>query len=341
MLDFYTALTLCPSDIRKIGNLLTLHSVEPSPLQRVLFTPLFAPHDSLLLVRKLREANGTRVMFDSGGYYVQVGRLTYSELYYPLLQLYTKNSWADIYTLPDHVPTSQDSEETVWTKVRDTVLYGALFFQELPAYMQDKALGVVHGRTLEQVDYCVRVYLELGLKQMGFGSFGTIGKNSQVNVATSTAIDLARYVVDIARTNGVRVHLFGLGAPALVAMIYGVGAGSFDSSSWIKSAGYGQIFLPFTRAYNISHRNGRSRMQQGIEFGELERLKSLTQHDCPFCHSIESLQGRKLYRAVHNLLAVRQSVEMVNARCHSDIRRIYENGSPRYKQEYDKWLRES
>ena len=338
MLRFITALTLCPSDIRKIYHLLGEHEVESSPLRHILVTPLFAPEESLKRIRAIKEQYGSTVTFDSGGYYVQTGKLTYEELYYPLLQFYRDNPWADVYTLPDHVPTSQDTPEVIWRKIRDTAKYSSLFYGELPPVLREKAMPVVQGHTIEQVEHCLKDYLELGVRHIGFGSFGTIGKNSEINVATSNAVDLGRHVVETAKAHDATVHFFGLGVPALVAMIYGVGAGSFDSSSWIKCAGFGQVFLPFTRGYNISHRNGRSALQKGITVEHFRELRSLTRHNCAFCSSVDELQQRKLYRALHNLICIQESVDMVNSGDHRTIRAIYERGSPRYKKEYEKWL---
>lgn len=338
MLRFLATLTLCPSDIRKIRHLLASNRVQADPLRDILITPLFAPTDSLRLVRELRDEGGSRVMFDSGGYFVQVGKLTYQELYLPLLKCYIANPWADVYTLPDHVPTSQDSEKVVWQKVRDTVEYTSLFYRELPRHLQSRALAVVQGHTREQADLCLRSYLRLGIPHIGFGSFGTVGKNSGVNIATNGAIELAQYVADIAHKSDLKVHFFGLGAPALVAMIYGTGGDSFDSSTWIKAAGFGQVYLPFTRGYNISHRNGKSRLQKGIQAEDFEALKQLTGHSCPFCESISDLQGHKMYRALHNLLVIQQSVGMINNGDHGVIARIYANGSPRYREEFRKWV---
>jgi len=338
MLRFVTALTLCPSDIRKIYDLLDEHRVESNPLRHILVTPLFAPEESLKRIRAIKEKYGSTVMFDSGGYYVQIGKLTYEELYYPLLRFYRNNPWADVYTLPDHVPTSQDTLEVIWRKTRDTAKYSSLFNEELPSVLRDKAMPVVQGHTVEQVEHCLKVYLELGVRHIGFGSFGTVGKNSEVNVATNSAVDLGRHVVDIAETHDIAVHFFGLGVPALVPMIRGVGASSFDSSSWIKCAGFGQVYLPFIRGYNISHRNGCSALQKGITVEHFRELRSLTRHNCAFCSSVEELQQRKLYRALHNLICIQESVDMVNSGDYRTIRTIYEQGSPRYKKEYEKWL---
>ena len=44
------------------------------------------------------------IIFDSGGYYVQQGVVTYESLYQKLLEFYRINQWADWYVLPDYVP---------------------------------------------------------------------------------------------------------------------------------------------------------------------------------------------------------------------------------------------
>jgi len=286
----------------------------------------------------MKEEKHTTVMFDSSGYCVQVGRLSYEELYYPLLEFYRNNDWADVYTLPDYVPTSQDSPELVEYKVRETAKYSRLFYLEMPDQLKPKAMGVVQGHTKEQVEHCLKTYLALGLKYIGFGSFGTVGKNSQVNVATDSAINLAHHVVEIAHGAGCKVHFFGIGVPALAAMIYGTGADSFDSSSWLKSAGFGQIFLPFTRSYNITHRNGSAAMHKGITLDNFKSLSYFTEHLCPFCDSIDFLQQSKMYRAIHNLICTKETVDRINKNDFLFIQKVYVNGSPKYQQEYEKWL---
>lgn len=337
MLRFIASLSLCPSDIRKIRRMLRRSDTRVRPLQNVLVTPHFVNEESLDLVHELRDG-GANVYFDSGGYYVQIGRMTYEELYYPLLQHYLANPWADVYTLPDYVPTTQDSEEEVWYKVRQTVDFSSIFLNELPSSLRDKAMPVVHGHTLEQVEYCLERYIRWGVKYIGFGSFGTAGKNNEANVMTQNAQAFARHVVRIAQNAGIRTHLFGVGAPALVAMIYGTEADSFDSSSWLKSAGYGQIHLPFIRGYNISHRNSQSEIQKGITVEEFEHLKKLTGHSCPYCESIENLQTTKMMRALHNLVCIAESVNMINQGEYERIRNIYANGSPKYRKEFKRWL---
>lgn len=336
---FFSSLTLTQSDIRKIvGSIKEVGLEVTDYLDNVLVSPLFSSEESLVRIKQLKERFGTRIMFDSGGYFVQTGKITYDELYYPLLKFYLNNQWADIYTLPDHVPASQDSTREVWAKVEDTVRYSSLFLGELPSSLRQRAMPVVQGHTYEQVDYCLKTYLNLGVMQIGFGSFGTYGQNKEANIATNSSIALARYVVDAAKQQHVKVHFFGLGAPALVAMIYGSNAHSFDSSSWIKAAGFGQVFLPFMRAYNISHRNKGSELQQAVTVSRFKELCAITQHSCPFCENMELLQSRKMCRTLHNLVVIKDTVNTINTGKYQEVKAIYEQGSPRYQLEYEKWL---
>jgi queuine/archaeosine tRNA-ribosyltransferase len=338
-LKFFTSLTLTPSDIRKITTHLTDAGYALSDyLDNILVTPLFVAEDSLQRVQMLKLKHDAKVMFDSGGYYIQTGKLAYEELYYPLMKFYLNNQWADVYTLPDHVPTSQDTQSDVWKKVDNTVRYSKLFFDELPPQLQQRAMPVVQGHTFEQIDHCLKFYINMGVKFIGFGSFGTYGQNGEANIATNDSVALARYVVEVAERYGIKAHFFGLGAPALVAMIYGCGAYTFDSSSWIKAAGFGQVFLPFMRAYNISHRNGGSELQKGITVQHFQQLRELTRHQCPFCEDIDGLQQRKMYRTVHNLIVIKETVNIINSGDFDNVRNIYEHGSLRYQKEYEKWL---
>lgn len=336
-LEFAASITVCPSDIRKVRHHLDLANPNVDPLHTVLITPLFVERGSLELVRCMME-EGQRVMFDSGGYYVQMGRLAYEELYMPLLEMYRKHRWANLYTLPDHVPLSQDSAAVVDQKVRNTITYSTLFFQEMPDDLKPRAMPVVQGHSYRHVDACLKAYLKLGVRWIGFGSFGTFGKNNQMNVATDTAVELARYLIAIAHSNGVKVHLFGLGVPALVAMLKGIKADSFDSSSWLKAAGFGQVFLPFMRAYTISHRSTKSELQKGIRFEQFDEWRELTGHRCRYCDDLKSMQEHKMHRAVHNLIVVSETVGMANNGSNTHIRAIYKAGSPKYRGEYEKWL---
>lgn len=339
-LNFVASLTVCPSDIRKVKQHLDIAQPKVKPLSTILVTPLYISQMSLDLARGLAQ-EGSQVYFDSGGYYVQIGRIKYEELYMPLLDAYRANQWASIYTLPDHVPLSQDVPSVVDQKVRDTIDYSTHFFHEMPDSIKPRAMPVVQGHTYKHIDDCLNAYLKLGVKWIGFGSFGTSGANNEVNVTTQSAIEMASYVINVAHSHDIKVHLFGLGTPALVAMLKGIGADSFDSASWLKSAGFGQVFLPFMRSYNISHRNKSSELQRGITFNQFNEWRGLTTHNCKLCDSLIEMQQSKMYRAVHNLIVMAETVDMVNRGDFTLIKSIYHQGSVKYRGEFEKWLQPS
>src|SRR5579885_2409539 len=139
-------MTAAPSDIRKIRRLLAKANPENDPLAHVLTTALFMNKEALDMVRELQTEHGSQICFDSGGYYVQVGKIGYHELYMKLLNCYRSHRWADRYVLPDYVPLSSDSIAEVEEKVRETVYYSCLFFEEMPDELKPKAMPVVHGR---------------------------------------------------------------------------------------------------------------------------------------------------------------------------------------------------
>lgn len=337
-LTFFASITAVPSDIRKIERLVNQAEPSSDPLSHVLTTPLFLGQNSIDLMRQLKDKRGTEICFDSAGYYVQVGKIGYHELYMRLLECYRRNPWADRYVLPDNVPLSTDTPEVVEYKVRETVHYSCLFFQEMPDQLKYKAMPVVHGHTRAQVEYCMEHYNKLGVEWVGFGSFGTFGKNAEANLATNSAIENARIVIHLAEQFGLKVHLFGLGAPALVGMMYDLGATSFDSASWFKTAGFGQVHLPLMRSYNITYNNVSSPLQKGITWCDFTRLKELTGHNCIYCSDYATLAGPKMHRVVHNLFVIDESVQILNNKQFRRAGLIYQSGSVKYRAEGDKWL---
>ncbi|GHO61266.1 hypothetical protein KSC_001580 [Ktedonobacter sp. SOSP1-52] len=337
-LDFFASMTAAPSDFRKIEALLKDAKPKHDPLAHILTTPLFMSKEALGFVRRFQEERPSEVCFDSAGYYVQMGKIGYHELYMKLLNCYRMHRWADRYVLPDNVPLSSDSHKQVEEKVRETVHYSCLFFQEMPDELKERAMPVVHGRTRSQIEYCLEHYLKLGVKWVGFGSFGTAGKNNEANMATASAVENARLVAQIAAHYGVKTHLFGIGAPALVGMIYSTGAAAFDSASWFKAAGFGQVHLPLMRSYNITYQNSSSELQQGITWEDFTRFKHITNHSCTYCQEYHILAGHKMHRVIHNLLAVNESVDIFNQEQFERARTIYEQGSLKYREEHKQWL---
>lgn len=325
-----TSLTINASLLRKLLRLWDTSGDERDPFAAVLITPLFAEPSTLSLVRKeLKEKRGSIIYFDSGGYYAQQGKISFTDLYRKLRNYYsdTANQWADWYVLPDNAPTSKDSPEEINRKVLDTVTAAKLFYAEMPSEEQEKAMPVIHGHTSEQVNFCLETYREMGITYVGFGSFGTSGATNSINVADRRSVEMLSYVIDQLHRESIRLHTFGISTPPVIYAFDRLGIYSFDSMAWLRSAGYGKIFLPFIRAYNVSHRSTRN---SALTQQEFEELRLRTRHYCPFCESFEKLREDRLYRSLHNLAVL---LEMTDGTCDMDsteIARLLAEKSERY-----------
>lgn len=328
-MQFVASITRNASDIRKLARLWKLHGDARNPLKNVLVTPLFTPPSALNLIRQMREQGEIeQVYFDSGGYFVQMGRLTYEDMYWQLLHFYRQNDWADWYVLPDFVPLSSDDEAEVWYKVRTTAERSTLFFSEIPPALQSKAIPVVQGHSFQQVEYCLEKYTRLGIKQLGFGSFGTNGKESSVNSITDYSLKLLVDLSTHLSRNNLTLHAFGVGNPPAIYLLDRAGVHSFDSVGWMKTAGYGKVFMPLTRAYNITYRDP---MARGLQEHHFHELREFSGHSCYFCNSFEQLAQSRDYRIMHNLAVVLDTLDMLRMGISSDfVTQILHTYSPSY-----------
>jgi N-acetylglutamate synthase-like GNAT family acetyltransferase len=239
--NFFLTLTHNASEIRQILRLWRDSADPRNPFAHVIFTPLFSRPSAINLIRHMKEEQGSVIMFDSGGYQVQMGKASYEELFDRLLRFYRENSWADWYVLPDHVPCSTDSEREVEFKVRDSIDFARLFIRMMPDDFVAKAVGVVHGRTANQVRRCIDAYAEMGIRYVGFGSFGTSGPNGTINLISQHSLRLLRLVQTLTHEHGMRVHIFGIGSPSHLIRLAeaNITPTSLDSAGWWKAGGFG------------------------------------------------------------------------------------------------------
>jgi len=183
------------------------------------------------------------------------------------------------------------------------------FYWELPSHLRAKTIAVIQGRTLEEIYYCLIHYQKLGVSYFGFGSFGTRGSDSSVNVFDEKAMEAIAFI--LRSYPNVRLHIFGVGNPPAAYILGNMGITSFDSSGWIKAAGYGNIYFPFTRAYNVSFR--RIEKGNGVLNEETFRLlKDVSGHDCEFCRDFHEISANRDKRMMHNLICMHETVEAVN-----------------------------
>ena len=310
-LHFYASATIAPGEIRKIYEFWHTYAHDfhwprgkPNPFQRLLISPVLASPSTLAFVRELKRTGETEeVMFDSGGYFVQKGDITYNELYAKLLEIYHTEDWADIYILPDNPPLSKDSLSTAEDKIRQTVDGSVSFTYQLPSEIRKKVMPVIHAKRPFHLDYCLQNYETLigDSHRIGFGSFATSGATNSINRLNKDVLNLLSGLTP--QLNGRHLHSFGIATPPAVFCLASVGVSTFDSNSWMRSGGYGYVFFPFVVGRMIDR---RTRRYTPIYKDELEPLKLNTGHRCPFCDSFNKLSDRngRWHRIMHNLIVM-------------------------------------
>lgn len=330
-MQFITSLTVDASLLRRLLKLWDESGDPRNPFSHILVTPLFASPSTLNLIREeLKEKRGAKIYFDSGGYYVQQNKISFDKLYCGLRDWYSQpeNQWADWYVLPDHVPTSQDSPDTVERKVNETIAAARMFAAETPSKVGERLMPVVQGHTLNQVNRCIDAYLDFGAEYIGFGSFGTGAADVSINRLDRRSAHLVAHLAGQLVSKDVKLHTFGISTPPAIYAFKQLGFFSFDSLGWQRSAGYGKVYLPFTRAYNVSHRSIRNGALTQQEF---ELLKHQTGHACPFCDDFLALSNRRLFRSLHNLVVLSEAGAEPQMHLHrADIASLIQAWSPRY-----------
>ena len=327
-MQFIASITRNRSDIRKISRLWREGGDPRNPFRNVLITPLFTSPTAL---SHLREMRGTgeieQLYFDSGGFYVQMGRITYEEMYYQLLQFYAENQWADWYVLPDYVPLSSDNSADVEYKVYTTAHRSCTFYREMPIALREKAMPVIQGHTDAQIAYCLERYAQLDVSYLGFGSFGTNGKKSSANLLTSHVLHLLQQIVPNLADRNIKLHAFGIGNPPIIHLLNQVGMYSFDSIGWMKTAGFGKVYMPFVRAYNITYKDLTAR---GLREYEFDAIREETGHRCPFCESFADLSKYRDLRVMHNLTVVLDTIDLLREWAFAQIAVLLQSYSPTY-----------
>jgi ribosomal protein S18 acetylase RimI-like enzyme len=307
--DFIASFSASGSELNRLFKLWK-EGKDPqnrNPFAKVIYSPLVCPKSTTTFLRKEKDKGGIEtVWFDCGAYQVQQGKRTYEELLSFLGKFYSENLWADGYVLPDLVPLTTDDDETVEYKVRDTLNYCQKLFEQMPPYARERAIAPVQGRNIDQINRCIETYAKLGIKRIGFGSWGTSGPNGSVNMLAKSSLALFNTVCNIAREDDIKVHCFGIGGPNSLKRLRNNNLipDSLDSTTWWKAGGYGSIFFPNTSQIQVTVRRGFETTKVG-----LEKLKKSTNHSCYFCENIEMLRTSRNHRIMHNLASWLDTLE--------------------------------
>lgn len=309
-LTFYAALSVSPSTIRKTFAKLQDGYGSLNPLKNIMFTPISAGEQAHQTIRDISQQYDIDIMFDSGGYEVQVGNKEFDDLYAYLVDFYNSNDWGTRYVLPDNVPISEDDKGVVGRKVDETISASRMCFRRMPDSLKENAVAVIQGHTTTQLSRCIEAYEQFdGLQHVGFGSFATSGVSNGVNMLTMDSFHNLGWAVSRAQDAGLSVHAFGVGGPTTIPLLSEAGIDSLDTTSWMRSGGYGNVFFPFKSRYNATHRTTRG--GNLLRSDDLPHLKAETGHSCPFCETVSDLRDSRWNRILHNLIVIHEMAERV------------------------------
>lgn len=319
-LTFVASLTSTSSDLRNLIQLWENEGLNKRPFERCIITPLFIESKSIKYVRYIQENWDVEVIFDSGGFFVQQEKITYDELFTRLLEFYLKNRWGQTYVLPDFVPTSRQTMSEIEERVNVTASESIRFLDRLPNDLKCKALGVLQGHKGEHLKLCFDKYINNGLNNIGFGSFDTSGVNAEINRLTPKTEDRLLLVRDMIYNEYIKgksstipnLHLFGVSSPNIINQFKGYLATSFDSSGWQRTAGFGNVYLPFVGRQNVSHKSTALMIGKGMSAKKFYTECERTGHTCPFCIDFPRLQEDRLVRMWHNAIVFSDMMEIIN-----------------------------
>jgi hypothetical protein len=108
------------------------------------------------------------------------------------------------------------------------------------------------------------------------------------------------------------LHLFGVSSPALLANFPRFLATSFDSSGWLRTAGYGNVYLPFRSRRNVTHGSSALSCGVGLSAAAFYAACATTGHDCPFCRDFDRIRTDRYARMLHNALVFREMTAGLN-----------------------------
>jgi hypothetical protein len=108
------------------------------------------------------------------------------------------------------------------------------------------------------------------------------------------------------------LHLFGVSSPAIIGSFREDGATSFDSSGWLRTAGFGNVYLPFQTRRNVSHGAAGVSVGSGMRASQFYAECERTGHACPFCADFSLLQRDRFFRMWHNAVVFGEMTKALN-----------------------------
>ena len=186
--------------------------------------------------------------------------------------------------------------------------------------LRPRSLGVLQGHNASHLKFCLDTYLANGVPHLGFGSFDTGGVNAEINLFTAQSSQRLEVLRDLLEGPYLRgeqdvlpsLHLFGVSSPALMAKFPRFLATSFDSSGWMRTAGYGNVYLPFQSRRNVTHGASALSCGTGLSAAAFYTACAESGHECPFCRDFDRIRRDRYARMLHNAIVFREMTARLN-----------------------------
>lgn len=299
-MEFYPSLTINRCHFDRLCEIWADHVPgNKFPFQRAIVSPIFARNG--ILQRLHAQRLHCKVIFDSGGFHIQQGRIALGSASKLLKRIYGQNKWAYRFTLPDSPITSFDSRETIRRKLLNNRNQYNRFPSEFPDGLRKRMLPVVHATNSKELYASAMAARRVRSKALGFGGFSTSGPNAGVNSLSRQTLPLLLEFLSICREWKLDSHIFGIGGPASIAVLRHLRVSTCDSAGWIRTAAYGNVYVPYIGAVNVT---GTASSRRHVCIQELKQLLKATKHSCVFCDQQELLIRSWQYRALHNYCTV-------------------------------------
>jgi hypothetical protein len=325
-MDFYVSLTINRCHLKRLCDIWNSRIPDSGfPFHRAIVSPLFARNG--ILSQLYQNRAHCKVILDSGGFHVQQGRMALATASQKLRTLYRENAWAHRFALPDAPITSLDSRDVVKRKLHSTRSQYRTFPKFLATALRSRLLPVVHGTTYREIHRNALAARRVGSSYLGFGGFATSGPNAGVNSFTPYNLRLLVEFATLCKEWNLGLHVFGIGGPAAISVLQFVPVDSFDSAGWIRTAAYGNVYLPYIGAVNIT---GGTVSRRFVTKREFVRLRKDTKHVCAFCIDQELLARSWPHRALHNYCTINQAVQTLAESDSHQTLQILRSFNPRF-----------
>ena len=193
--------------------------------------------------------------------------------YYERKHVKAKHRWDEILLCsPDHIITPGMSDEDAASRFEFIKENAAPFLEKSKSDSRVFAVGVIHGRTIDERKQQYEMFKSLGYEYVALGGMVPYStKQDQVLDIVAGIKDISNPIIEPdsilgrCRKDGIKLHVFGLNSPEWVRWWHRLQVDSFDGSKLsTEGAANGWYYVP-----NDGKGKGREMPEKPIKVGQL------------------------------------------------------------------------